>query len=208
MVQKATTATKGPGRRPSFDRDAVVSAATYVFWEKGFAATTLSDLEEATGVDRSTLYNSFDGKKGIYRAATAAYVAGAGETMFEPLQAGVKGLEDIVDFLDMLDNNLRTKGQPRGCLIVNDMASNSDHEARANYLEMLQAGFRAALGRAAAAGEIDVATVSRRSHLLTAAILGINLAHRESARTASAQVLLSGVRAEVQSWSALSIDSQ
>ena len=116
MVQKATTVTRRPGRRPSFDRRAVVEAATYVFWEKGFAATTLSDLEAATGVDRSTLYNSFDGKTGIYRAATDAYVDGAEETMFEPLYMGANGLADVVEFLDRLHANLGSGSNPRGCL--------------------------------------------------------------------------------------------
>jgi TetR/AcrR family transcriptional repressor of nem operon len=201
MVQNATAETKKPGRRPSFDRDSVVAAATYVFWEKGFAATTLSDLEAATGVDRSTLYNSFDGKTGIYRAATTAYVSAAEATLFQPLYTGSKGTENIVEFLNQLEDNLCSEDNPRGCLIVNDMASNADTAARTSYLEKLEGGFRAALERASATGEIDGATVSRRIQFLTAAILGINLAHRESVHTASAQGLLSGVRDEVRSWS-------
>jgi len=200
MVQKADTVTKKPGRRPSFDHDAVVTAAAYAFWAKGFAATTLSDLEEATGVDRSTLYNSFDGKRGIYRAATAAYVAIAEEDLFDPLLAGVEGIEDIVEFLDRLDNNLGNEGNPRGCLIVNDISSASDCEARTRYLEILEGGFQVALERASSSGEIDSETVSRRTQFLTAAILGINLAHRESTQTTSARALLNGVRTEVRSW--------
>jgi TetR/AcrR family transcriptional repressor of nem operon len=201
MVQNTTAVPKRPGRRPSFDRDSVVAAATYVFWEKGFAATTLSDLEVATGVDRSTLYNSFGGKAGIYRAASMTYVNAAEEGLFQPLYAGTNGTEDIAEFLTRLEDNLCSGGNPRGCLIVNDMASNVDTAARTSYLEKLEGGFRAALERALASGEIDGATVPRRIQFLTAAILGINLAHRESAHTTSAQELLNGVRDEVRSWS-------
>jgi AcrR family transcriptional regulator len=178
----------------------VVEAATYVFWEKGFAATTLSDLEAATGVDRSTLYNSFDGKTGIYRAATDAYVDGAEETMFEPLYMGANGLADVVEFLDRLHANLGSGSNPRGCLIVNDMASAADADARTRYLRRLQGGLTATLDRAARSGQIESDTVARRSQILTAAILGINLAHRESTQTTSARVLLNGIRDEVRSW--------
>ena len=37
-------------RTPEFDREQVLDAALHAFWRKGYEATTLSDLLEATGL--------------------------------------------------------------------------------------------------------------------------------------------------------------
>ncbi|MCP4960035.1 MAG: TetR/AcrR family transcriptional regulator, partial [Actinomycetia bacterium] len=84
VVQK----TARRGRPPKFDHNAVVDAAIGAFFRSGFEATTLADLEHATGVDRSTLYNSFGGKQGLYELATTAYLERAETSLFEPLANG------------------------------------------------------------------------------------------------------------------------
>jgi AcrR family transcriptional regulator len=44
------------GRPKEFSRDKVLEKAISVFWEKGFAETTVQDLESATGVNKSGLF--------------------------------------------------------------------------------------------------------------------------------------------------------
>ena len=203
MVKNATPTSKNlGGRPPEFDRDAVLTAAVFAFWTGGFEATTVRDLEGATGVDRSTLYKSFGGKTGLYRSAAATYVDMAAAQLFSALHHGNDGLADIVEFLDRLQASYRG-GAPRGCLIVNDMASVPEHDASLRYRDHLEGGLRAALARAAAAGEIDAAVVEQRSKLLTAAMLGINVAHRNADDDATAHALLDAVRDDVRSWAAL-----
>lgn len=57
----------------SFDRDDVVDAALDAFWGSGFAATSTDDLCAATGLSRSSLYNSFGGKADLYRQTLHRY---------------------------------------------------------------------------------------------------------------------------------------
>jgi TetR/AcrR family transcriptional repressor of nem operon len=64
------------GRPKSYDRITVLERAMRVFWTKGWEGTHLSDLVEATGINRFSLYNEFGGKEGLYRAALEHYVAG------------------------------------------------------------------------------------------------------------------------------------
>ena len=173
----------------------------------GFDAATLSDLEAATGVDRSTIYNSFGGKDGLYHSAAAAYVDRAYDQMFEPLHSGTHGIADIVEFLDRLADVVRSGTTPPGCLIVNDMAADIDHEATNRYLKCLAGGLRAALERASASGEIDPAKNAQRCQTLVAAILGVNIAHRNAADAAPATDMIDGVRTEVESWSVTRRDS-
>lgn len=57
------------GRPRAYDPDAALEAALATFWERGFAATSLDDLREATGMNRPSLYAAFGDKKAIYRLA-------------------------------------------------------------------------------------------------------------------------------------------
>ena len=170
------------------------------FWSKGFTATTLSDLEQATGVDRSTLYNNFDGKDGLYRSATATYVNHAEHGLFEPLLTGSGGIADIIEFIDRLHKTYRSGTNTRGCLIVNGIASDPDPEATDRYLHSLQDGLRTALERAAVAGQTDPNKTAQRCQLLSAAIIGINLLDCRTPDNTATLALINSIRSEVTTW--------
>src|SRR5688500_9046878 len=57
------------GRPRSFDPDAVLDKARAVFWNLGYAATSLDDLAVATGLNRPSLYAAFGDKHGLSLAA-------------------------------------------------------------------------------------------------------------------------------------------
>ncbi|MEM7284916.1 MAG: helix-turn-helix domain-containing protein [Actinomycetota bacterium] len=199
-MENATPPSKSVGGRPpEFDRDAVLGAAVFAFWQTGFKATTVGDLEVATGVDRSTLYKSFGGKNGLYETAAETYIAMATEQLFSILHDGDDGLDDVIAFIDTLSASYRD-GQPRGCYIVNDMGSVDAHDATHRYLDILQRGFRAALSRAAAAGEVADDTVDRRAEFLTAGFIGINLTHKNIADPEVAHRMMDSIRSEVGCW--------
>lgn len=61
-------------RTQTFDRDTVVRAARTVFWEHGYDGTSIPDLEDATGIRRSSLYNTFGSKRGLFDAAVQSYL--------------------------------------------------------------------------------------------------------------------------------------
>ena len=66
MVQKETRAR---GRPRTFDADEVLNKARAVFWNLGYAATSLDDLAAATGLNRPSLYGAFGDKHALYMAA-------------------------------------------------------------------------------------------------------------------------------------------
>lgn len=172
-MQNARSEPRKRGRPPKFDHDQVVEDAIGAFFRKGFDATTLADLEAATGVDRSTLYNSFGGKTGLYESATNTYIAIAEAGLFAPLLVGTSdGYADILDFLTNLRTGLTSADAIPGCLIVNDMAAGADPGAAARYRTMLENGVLAALART---GEPDDEQRSHRAGLLATAVVGVNL---------------------------------
>ena len=60
--------------KPQFDEAAVIAAAIEVFWRNGYAAAAVSDLTEATGLSRSSLYQRFHDKDGLFQEALEASV--------------------------------------------------------------------------------------------------------------------------------------
>ncbi|MEZ0112193.1 AcrR family transcriptional regulator [Catenulispora sp. EB89] len=61
------------GRPRGFDREAAVTAATRLFWERGYEATSISDLTEAMGIRSGSLYAAFGDKPALFREALVAY---------------------------------------------------------------------------------------------------------------------------------------
>src|SRR5436190_19182839 len=66
MVQKEE---KRRGRPRSFDEGEVLEKARAVFWDLGYAATSLDDIARATGLNRPSLYGAFGDKHALYLAA-------------------------------------------------------------------------------------------------------------------------------------------
>nr|WP_274609837.1 MULTISPECIES: TetR/AcrR family transcriptional regulator [unclassified Pseudomonas] len=60
-------------RPKEFDPEQIADAAMQVFWQRGYAATSIQDLVEGTGLSRSSLYNAFDSKHGLYTCALKRY---------------------------------------------------------------------------------------------------------------------------------------
>ncbi|MPW19245.1 TetR family transcriptional regulator [Paraburkholderia sp. CNPSo 3157] len=60
-------------RPREFDENYVLQKALYLFWDKGYEATSLSDLLEATGLTKSSLYKAFESKEGLFRRVVDVY---------------------------------------------------------------------------------------------------------------------------------------
>jgi AcrR family transcriptional regulator len=74
---------RGPGRPRGFDRSAALHAAMLVFWNYGFEGTSFTDLTEATGMSKPTLYATFGDKVSFFREAVVAYTALSAEAYEE-----------------------------------------------------------------------------------------------------------------------------
>lgn len=108
-------------RRLGFDRDEVVEKAMHLFWLKGYNATTVDDLLAAMGIRRSSFYNTFGGKKPLFREALDKYRESVPSSLL-----GKVGPEDSVrqalrDLFDACVEIGATDPQARGCLQVNSI---------------------------------------------------------------------------------------
>jgi AcrR family transcriptional regulator len=104
------------GRPKGFSREEVLEKAMPVFWKHGFADTTLQELEQATGVNKSGLYAEFRDKEDLFVACLRHYLESQGTRGLltkEPL--GWKNVETF------LKNGPLNKEEQQGCFSVNSM---------------------------------------------------------------------------------------
>jgi TetR/AcrR family transcriptional regulator, transcriptional repressor for nem operon len=193
------------GRPKGYDRDAVLVAARDLFWERGYEATSISELEDRTGLNRSSLYQEFGSKRELFDAALECYADRVIATLLAGLRAPDAGLDAVAALFARLGELLRSDAPVgrRGCLLVNsiaELAGTAEPIGRAAtaYREQLRSAFAAALATAAAEGEIDAGTVRRRADVLASTLMGIWLTVRIDAGDAGR--LCQTVAAEVSSW--------
>lgn len=103
------------GRTKQFDRTEVLEKAIQLFWKKGYADTSLSDLEKATGVNKSGLYSEFKDKDDIFLESLRHYgVTNPNNAVLGREPAGWKNIEDF------MFQNVNCKGQ-KGCFLANTL---------------------------------------------------------------------------------------
>jgi AcrR family transcriptional regulator len=195
-----------PRQRACSEGDLAV-AAKQVFWDRGYERTAVDDLQNATGLSRSSLYLVVDTKRAVFDAALAEYVTSFADPRIGPLEAPDAGLRETAAFFRGLAEYFRRPDASRGCLLINSIAELAGRDpsfspVAADFTNRLRAAFSNALGNAADNGAMDRRHVSRRAEMLTAAVLGAWLAVRSDA-TAAANTCRS-VAQEVTSWDSLS----
>ncbi|MET1036328.1 MAG: helix-turn-helix domain-containing protein [Arthrobacter sp.] len=173
------------GRTQTFDTTTVVEAARDVFWRLGYDATSLGDLERATGLGRSSLYHAFGSKRGLFDAAVENYL----DEIVRPRLAGLTGdvPADGDDpaaaraaltsyFADMSDAvaALGHDDGRAGCLMLISTAGQGGHDAMVRgavdaYRAELSAAFSGAVRRALPGAAADA--VERRARLYTALVI-------------------------------------
>ena len=105
------------GRPRSFDADEALERALEVFWRQGYEGATLTDLTEAMGITRTSMYAAFGNKEELFRRALERYALG-------PAGYGARALQEPTARA-VAEQVLRgavqcttRSGGPAGCLTV------------------------------------------------------------------------------------------
>ena len=69
-----------------FEREHVVRVASQLFWEKGFHATSLKDIEHALDMRPGSIYAAFGNKESLYSQALDLYAGTMGKDFLDNLR--------------------------------------------------------------------------------------------------------------------------
>ena len=198
------TLRNAPGRPRGFDEERALEAAVELFWSKGFRNATTRDLESASGLTSSSLYNAFGSKQALFATALARYQSRITASLVGPLENDTEGLPALDRFFEELRDWLHREGR-RGCMLVNMMAEDAGTTEEfasmaASYRARVERAFATALQRAADAGDVAPAGIEGRASLLLAQVLGINIAARAGATMEELTKLVGAARQQIAEW--------
>ncbi|MEU6098313.1 TetR/AcrR family transcriptional regulator [Streptomyces sp. NPDC047079] len=171
-----------------FDPDATLDTVVRLFWQQGVATTGIQDIVTATGLNRSSLYATFGGKRELYLAALRRYLEQRSRPMFHRLAEDERGLPAIAEFFDGLIK-ARCSGEYArwGCMVSNAHAGaeNGDPDVSAildQHHQQLRSAMYAALVTAEAEGQLVAgADPGAAADLLALLAYGVNLRSRAGA---------------------------
>lgn len=101
--------------KKKFNESDIIDKAMHVFWSKGYASTSLSDLTEATGLLKGSLYNTFESKEKLFLLCLEKY----GYTSSAYFYSGEDPTEYLKSFFIRIVDDGVSHQNYKGCLILN-----------------------------------------------------------------------------------------
>lgn len=130
-------------RPKSYDRQQAIVKACAAFWEHGFQALGVRELEQITGINQFAIRSEFGGKEGLLLEAINYYSETAIQVEMAPMMEG--GIPEIVGFLQGLVTPGSMTSSDFGCLIVNIGVENA--RVKSPRLQKVVQGYWTALER-------------------------------------------------------------
>ncbi|MET7699765.1 TetR/AcrR family transcriptional regulator [Streptomyces sp. NPDC005485] len=147
-------------RTKEFDPEAALQAALELFWQRGYEATSMSDLVERLGVGRASIYATFGNKHELYLKALERYQQARDPLLLRELSQPGPALPAVRAVVRRFADEAATEGKRlTGCFVTNTAAELAPHDPAAarrvehswDHIETL---FHSALVRAQAQGEL------------------------------------------------------
>jgi TetR/AcrR family transcriptional repressor of nem operon len=205
MPNMITTTDRQRGRPREFDLDRAIEQAMQIFWTRGYQATSLPDLMDATRLSRGSLYAAFGDKHGLFLLALDRYIVQALKRLHDELASSDKALVGLKTCLDGYVARTNGAAGKRGCLVVSTAMELAAHDQEvskriAYFFGAMEIQLAKALKRAHKEGDLskNVSPVAA-AHLLVCFLEGLRVVRktgsgRDKAQDA-VQTLINGLTA-------------
>ncbi|MFT3908353.1 MAG: TetR/AcrR family transcriptional regulator [Ferruginibacter sp.] len=143
-----------------FDETEVLKKARDVFWKKGYNGTSMDELVQATGLSRSSIYDSFTDKHGLYIKALQCYQQAQEQSLNESIPGKLSGRKKIECFFKNIINDSLNDKQRKGCFMLNSATEMANVDSNVNKtvvnnMEMIEDLFMSWVKEGQASGEIS-----------------------------------------------------
>ncbi len=159
------------GRPRAYDPDEALAQARRVFWDAGFAASSLDELSAATLMKRPSLYGAFGDKEALYLKTLERYRDEGMEGLREALDPN-RSLRDglAAVYAKALDIYFGGESSARGCFLIGTATAEAVQHPRVRQIlgDSLRAfdgaiedRLRTAVNRGELAAETDIAALAQ-----------------------------------------------
>lgn len=192
-------------RNLGFDLEQVRATIMRTFWDRGYEGTSLSDLERATSLVRTSLYNTFGNKPDMYLDSLMLYH----QLIEAQIDAATKdrGTDALFEAIAaMMEGRDKAAGLPEGCLMVSAATQSAALEDRhlqlvRDYRHMLVQKAREALERDRSSGKLSrTFDTESAAELLVCIVWGALAAQCLNAATNPAAAGVALLRATMSGW--------
>ena len=146
-------------RTKEFEPEAAVQRAMELFWQKGYEATSMSDLLGGMGIGRGSFYGTFGDKRSLFLAALDRFERTRTAWIPQVLEEGESPVEAIRYVFERTVDSLVGFEPRRGCLLANTAVELAPHDPEVaerirSHVGRTEAAFEQALERARATGDL------------------------------------------------------
>ncbi|TSI12856.1 TetR/AcrR family transcriptional regulator [Brevibacterium aurantiacum] len=117
-------------RPRAFDEKQILDAAQEQFWDAGYAATSMEDLMQVSGLGKGSIYAAFGDKRQLFLRALRSYIDSNHENLRKVLGETPRAISALRMLLEAPVDEGDDSGVRRGCLLANSTSElgNADPE--------------------------------------------------------------------------------
>ena len=122
------------GRPRKIETDVILDLVIKVFWQKGYEATSMADIMQATGLHKGSIYQTFGDKKSLFIAALKSYMDDVyimnRDTInsYDDPAEGMKQAMHAKLSLTFANDHDSTTAECAGCMEVNTLVETAPHD--------------------------------------------------------------------------------
>ncbi|MBK8031322.1 MAG: TetR/AcrR family transcriptional regulator [Chloroflexi bacterium] len=164
-------------RPREFDRDDVINRALRLFWERGYEATSIRDLIDATGISSSSMYEAFGDKRGLFLVVLARFCAWERERIAQMALAAASPEQFVSGLFGSIEDAVQPTATAQGSLAFNTMVEFGTRDPDVTELLLAHhAGITQIVADVLRAGQV-AGTVTSQQHPLELAYAIVSALH-------------------------------
>lgn len=183
----------------NYNETEVLERAMHAFWARGYEATSMRDLVEATGINRGSIYAAYSNKHTLFMEALRHYDKVHRADYLDRISKRHTPRDTIIAAFEGACKAVGRKGVPGGCLLVNTVIELSPHDAEVRdfvhaCLSEVEDFFFLNIEAGKRDGTIKTAGTSRETaQALLCLFLGVRVLTRGNPRKAAMDAITSQV---------------
>lgn len=100
-----------------FNREEVLGNVTDLFWKKGYNGTSMQDLVDVTGLNRSSIYNTFGDKFQLFEESLRYYQNSQNDRLRKAFTDAKSPKDAIISLFQGINDDIKG-GNQKGCMLT------------------------------------------------------------------------------------------